>query len=72
MHKRYLVHVAGYNLGLIMRLLIGAGTPRELLARASAHLLAVTTADAFTGILIVTTGTEAAMVVVSVKPQPHD
>jgi transposase len=72
LHKRYLVHVAGYNLGLIMRLLIGAGTPRELLARASAHLPAVTTADAFTGILIVATGTEAAMLVVSVKPQPRD
>ena len=24
--KRYLIHVAGYNLGLIMRLLTGAGT----------------------------------------------
>src|SRR4029079_17011933 len=41
--KRYLVHVAGYNLGLIMRLLVGAGTPREFLARASAHLLLLTT-----------------------------
>ena len=30
--KRYLVHVAGYNLGLVMRLLVGAGTPREFLA----------------------------------------
>src|ERR671913_2198448 len=37
LRKRYLVHVAGYNLGLIMRLLVGAGTPREFLARASAH-----------------------------------
>jgi hypothetical protein len=31
-HKRYLLHVAGYNLGLIMRLLIGHGTPREAAA----------------------------------------
>lgn len=31
--KRYLVHVAGYNLGLVMRQLIGAGTPKELVAR---------------------------------------
>ena len=37
LHKRYLVHVAGYNLGLIMRLLVGAGTPREFLARVAAH-----------------------------------
>jgi transposase len=28
-HKRYLIHVAGYSLGKIMRLLTGAGTPRE-------------------------------------------
>jgi hypothetical protein len=33
LHKRYLVHVAGYNLGLIMRLLVGAGTPREFPGR---------------------------------------
>ena len=44
LHKRYLVHVAGYNLGLIMRLLVGAGTPREFLARVSAHLMVLTTA----------------------------
>ena len=31
-HKRYLIHVAGHNLGLLMRLLIGAGTPREAAA----------------------------------------
>ena len=46
LHKRYLVHVAGYNLGLIMRLLVGAGTPRELLARMAGHLLVLTAADA--------------------------
>ena len=31
--KRYLVHVAGFNLGLMMRLMLGAGTPKELAAR---------------------------------------
>ena len=29
LQKRYLVHVSGYNLGLIMRLLTGSGTPRR-------------------------------------------
>jgi hypothetical protein len=49
------VHVAGYNLGLIMRLL--AGTPREFLARASAHLLVLASADgAALVILVVTQG----------------
>src|SRR5437763_711387 len=71
LQKRYLVHVAGYNLGLIMRLLVGAGTPREFLARASAHLLLLTTADdAAAAILVVATGADAAILVVSVRPEP--
>ena len=36
-HKRYLIHVAGHNLGILMRLLIGAGTPKEA-ARGRAFL----------------------------------
>jgi transposase len=71
--KRYLVHVAGYNLGLIMRLLVGAGTPRELLARAAAALLALPTADgAGLLVLIIVTGAEAAILVVSIEPKPTD
>ena len=72
LHKRYLVHVAGYNLGLIMRLLVGAGTPRELSARASAHLLVVTAADTITAILTVATRRQAAMLVLSVETKPRD
>jgi transposase len=69
--KRYLVHVAGYNLGLVMRLLVGAGTPREFVAGAAAHLLAVATADgAVFVVLVVATGTEAAMLVVTAMPEP--
>jgi hypothetical protein len=40
-HKRYLIHVGGYNLGLLMRLLPGAGTAREFEARLSACLAAL-------------------------------
>jgi transposase len=43
--KRYLIHVAGYNLGLIMRLLTGAGTPREFRVWASAWLFATLDSD---------------------------
>src|SRR3954463_6946832 len=69
--KRYLVHVAGYNLGLVMRLLVGAGTPREFLARAAAHLLPLPAGDgAVVAILVVATDTEAAILVVSVQPGP--
>ena len=34
--KRYLVHVAAFNLSLVMRRLLGAGTPRGLAARVAA------------------------------------
>ena len=63
------MHVAGYNLGLIMRLIIGAGTPREFSDRASVHLMLRTTAaDTLLSILIVATDTQAAMLVVSFEP----
>jgi transposase len=72
LHKRYLVHVAGYNLGLIMRLLVGAGTPREFLVGVSAHLQLLATADGTTtGILIIATVAEAAILVVSFEPDAH-
>lgn len=73
LQKRYLVHVAGYDLGLVMRLLVGAGTPREFLARASAHLLVLASADGVAlVILTAATGAEAAMLVVSFRPEPPD
>jgi transposase len=40
-HKRYLIHVAGHNLGILMRQLIGAGTPKEAAARGRVLLLVV-------------------------------
>ena len=71
-HKRYLIHVAGYNLGLIMRLLVGTGTPREFMAGISAHLmLFATAATSVVGILIVAAGAEAATLVITVEPEPH-
>jgi transposase len=73
LHKRYLVHIAGYNLGLIMRLLVGAGTPREFLAGGSAYLLALVNANgAALAVVVVTTGTETAMLAVSLAPEPLD
>ena len=72
LRKRYLVHVAGYNLGLLLRLLVGAGTPREFVAHASAHLLVLTTADGAALILLtVISDTEAAVLVVIVRPHLH-
>src|SRR5215217_7687647 len=44
-HKRSLIHVAGHNLGLLMRLLIGAGTPKEAVARGWCVLILLPTMD---------------------------
>ena len=69
LHKRYLIHVAGYNLGLIMRLLTGAGTPREFRAKVSAYLAAaVTPAGDLFALLIVVAGDQTAAVALSIEP----
>lgn len=71
--KRYLIHVAGYNLGLIMRLLTGAGTPRELAARASASFGAILTPDGgLIALLLVTVDDQTAVLVVSIQANPFD
>ena len=69
LHKRYLIHVAGYNLGLIMRLLTGAGTPRGFRDRVAASLAAaVTPAGGLLLILIVVAGDQTAAVALSIEP----
>jgi transposase len=68
LHKRYLVHVAGYNLGLIMRLLTGAGTPREFQARGRAWIGGLVASDgAMIVVLLVATEAEAAIFAVSIR-----
>ena len=44
-HKRYLIHVAGFNLGILMRAIFEQGTPREA-ASAGRALLVVQTDSA--------------------------
>ena len=43
LHKRYLIHVAGFNLGILMRALFGCGTPREAASAAPVVLFFVQT-----------------------------
>jgi transposase len=69
-HKRYLVHVAGHNLGILMRLLIGAGTPREAVARGLAYLSFVYTEEAVTIILVAASPDEFAILFVAVTADP--
>ena len=71
LHKRYLIHVAGYNLGLIMRLLTGAGTPRGSLARVSVWLGAFPAAEgAFIVLLIGVAADQVAALAISLLPDP--
>lgn len=70
-HKRYLIHVAGYNLGLIMRLVTGAGTPRGLLARISVWFGAMPTGDEGCILLfIAVSADQIALLAVSLRPNP--
>ena len=43
LHKRYLIHVAGSDLGILMRALFGCGTPRETANAAQAVLFVIRT-----------------------------
>ena len=71
LQKRYLIHVAGYNLGLIMRLLTGAGTPREFRVRASAWLFAIPEPDGGLIVLMfIATGDQPAAFAVRIMPDP--
>jgi hypothetical protein len=69
-HKRYLVHVAGHNLGILMRLLIGAGTPREAATRGLAYLLFVYTEDAVVVILIAAAPDGLAILAIAISADP--
>ena len=69
-HKRYLVHVVGHNLGILMRLLIGAGTPREAAAKMLAYLLFVSTEQAVSIILVAASGDDFAVLVIGVADDP--
>ena len=63
--------MAGYNLGLIMRLLTGSGTPRGFQARVSASLAAIATQDGgLVVILIAIAGDQTAAIAFSIAPDP--
>jgi transposase len=69
--KRYLIHVAGYNLGLVMRLLTGAGTPREFPDCVFIQLIAIFPPDGSLIVVIFTARNDQfAAFAVKVKPDP--
>jgi transposase len=62
-HKRYLLHVAGHNFGLLMRLLIGAGTPKEASARGKGLILLVLLPDGSILVMLAAIGTDHVVLV---------
>src|SRR5208283_1668710 len=69
-HKRYLIHVAGFNLGVLMRALHGQGTPRGAAEAAIAFIFVLQTDAALAFGLIVTVDGEFAALVVIVAAPP--
>jgi transposase len=70
-HKRYLIHVAGFNLGILMRALFGCGTPKEAAGMGSAFLFAIQTDFGFTTVIIADIeGTPAMLVIAIVTDRP--
>ena len=65
-----LVEMEYANLGILMRLLIGAGTPREAAARALAYLLFVHTEQTAAIILIAVSPDGSAILVIAVTADP--
>jgi transposase len=63
--KRYLVHVAGYNLGILRRALVGAGTPMDAASVRFAFLLVIQ-ADAIAFVILAVSGAEIAALMVAV------
>jgi transposase len=72
-HKRYLIHVDGYNLGLIMRMLTGAGTPRASFVRQSAWLFVLPTPDGgMIALLCAVLDDQTTICAISITPDPFD
>lgn len=70
-HKRTLIHVAGYKLGLIMRLLTGAGTPREFQARNSVWFGVLPAVDGGCILLLIAVASNhTAALAVNLQPDP--
>ena len=68
-HKRYLIHVAGFNLGILMRALFGSGTPREAASAKSAILFVIQFDAALAVAIVANIEGKPAMLVIIVAPE---
>jgi len=66
-HKRYLVHIAGYNLGILMRALFGAGTPKEAANVRFAFLFIIQAAETIAFAIIAASDAETDALIVAIS-----
>jgi transposase len=69
-HKRYLIHVAGFNLGILMRALFGCGTPRADAGAKNALLFIIQTDATLVIVGLADIDGEVATLVIVVAPEP--
>jgi hypothetical protein len=65
-HKRYLVHVAAHNLGILMRALFGAGTPKAAVNARFAFLFVVQLAEMIAFVVVAVSDAETTTLIVAV------
>ena len=68
LHKRYLIHVAGYNLGILMRALLGAGTPKEVAAITNPVVFVMHAPDTFAIVVVAVFEAEVAVLILAIAP----
>lgn len=70
LHKRYLIHVAGFNLGILMRALFGCGTPREAIGPSQAFLLVAQTENALIFAFVGQVAAETGVLLIIMSAEP--
>ena len=68
-HKRYLIHVAGFNLGILMRALFGKGTPKEAASVKNAFLFVIQSDVAVAIAIMAEINGETTILLIAVVPE---
>lgn len=71
LHKRYLIHVAGFNLSIVMRALFGYGTPREAVSGSQAYFLIAQTENALIFAFVGQVAAETGVLLITMSAEPH-
>ncbi len=67
-HKRYLIHVAGFNLGILMRALFGCGTPKEAADARNTFLLVIQAGEVNIVVIAAASDADVAALIIAITP----